>query len=131
MKTILIALATTLLASAGCRERPTTVDDDDRPVAGKPVEITDHDDDFVQTRTSYETSIRERLDRLSTRIDQLESRADAAGHDAAIKLRAQRDELSARAKEIANQTETGWDRFEGDLSRAVDQLEHDVDQLVD
>jgi len=127
MKTALFALTIALLGVSGCRERATSMDDGDRPVPmGKYV-----DDDFVQTRTTFETTVRERLERLDTRIDQLESRTDAAGHDAAIKLRARRDELSSRLDDIGQQTETGWDRFQSEMSRSLDELEHEVDTLVD
>ena len=131
MKTIMVVLTAALLGGAGCRQRTTNVDDDERVSAGKPVERSTGDDDFIESKRSFETSVDERLDRLSVRIDQLESRADAAGHDAAVKMRARRDELAAKAKDIGHQAEAGWDQFEANLSHAVDDLEHDVDQLVD
>lgn len=127
MKTALFALSIALLGVSGCRERATSMDDGDRPIVmGKSV-----DDDFVQTRTTFETTVRDRLERLDTRIDQLESRTDAAGHDAAIKLRARRDDLSSRLDDIGRQTETSWDRFEAEMSNSLDELEHEVDTLVD
>jgi len=128
MKTILIGVAATLLGTAACRGRPGTIDDDERVTAGKPVAI---DDDFIQTKSTYRTTTEERLHRLKTRIDQLESRTDPAGHSAAVQLRARMDELGRRVKKIENQSEAGWDRFESETSKTLDQLEQDIDRLVD
>jgi hypothetical protein len=134
MRTHFAAIAFALLGIAGCRENVTT--ETDRVGVGKPVESpqsvtgTEHDDDFIQTRSSFEKSTRERLDRLDARIDQLESRADSAGHNAAVQLRDMRDRIAQRLSEIGTQTEAGWDRFEADLSRSVDDLERDVDRML-
>jgi hypothetical protein len=128
MKTILLAVLAALLGTASCRERPANVDDDERVTAGKPIET---DDDFIQTRTTYATMMSERLDRLDARIDRLDSRTDPAGHSAAIQLRARRDELAARLQPIENQGEAGWDQFEAETTKALDQLEQDVDRLID
>jgi hypothetical protein len=127
MKTILLAVTAALLGTAACRERPSSIDDDDRVTAGKPVET---DDDFIQTRSTYRTTMSERLERLDGRIDQMDSRSDPAGHSASIQLRARRDELANRLKQIENQSESGWDRFEADTTKAIDQLEQDVDRLI-
>jgi hypothetical protein len=128
MKTMLLAVATMLLGTAACRERPTNIDDDNRVTAGKPVET---DDDFIQTRSNYQSTMSERLERLDARIDQLDSRTDPAGHSASMQLRARRDELSNRMKQIENQSESGWDGFQAETTRAIDQLEQDVDRLID
>ncbi len=102
--------------------------DDDRVTAGKPIAT---DDDFIQTRTAYQTTTEERLHRIESRIDQLESRTDPAGHSAAVQLRARVDELGKRLKQIENQTESAWDRFEADTSKSLDQLEQDLDRMID
>jgi hypothetical protein len=128
MKPILLAVLAALLGTASCRQRPSSVDHDDRVTAGKPVEL---DDDFIQTRTAYQTSMRERLDRLDARIDQLDSRTDPAGHSASIQLRARKNQLADRVKHIENQSEPGWDAFERETTKALDQLEQDVDRLTD
>lgn len=127
MKTILVLAAAALLGTAACRERPSTINDD-RVTAGKPIAA---DDDFIQTRTAYQTTTEERLHRLESRIDQLESRTDPAGHSAAVQLRARIDEIENRLQQIQNQTESGWDRFEAETSRSLDQLEQDLDRMVD
>jgi hypothetical protein len=151
MKTQLIACGLALLGSAACREKPSTYETGQLGV-GKPVESSTtkgtmpppveparpgdidtpaaHDDDFIQTRSSFETTTRERLNRLDARIDQLESRTDSAGHNAAVRLRLMRDELLQRLKAAEDQTEAGWDRFEREVSDGVDELERDVDRLL-
>lgn len=121
MRCVPLLLSLSLLAPlAGCRERPTNRDDDGVSV-GKPVE---HDDDFIQTRTSFETNARERLDRLSTRIEEL-------GSDANAHLRAERDALAKRLDGTDEQLEAGWDRFEAETRGALERLELEVDRAVD
>jgi TolA-binding protein len=127
MKTILLAILAGLLGTASCRQQTSNMDDDGRATAAKPVET---DDDFIQTRTTYANTMRERLDRLDARIDQLDSKTDPAGHSASIQLRARRDELAKRLKQVENQSESGWDRFESETTKATDQLEQDVDRLI-
>jgi hypothetical protein len=95
---------------------------------GKPIAA---DDDFIQTRTAYQTTAEERIHRIESRIDQLESRTDPAGHAAAVQLRARVEEISNRLGQIENQTESGWDRFEADTSNSLDQLEQDLDRMID
>lgn len=128
MKTILVFAGAALIGTAACRERPSSMDNDDRVTAGKPIA---DDDDFIQTRTAYQTTTEERLHRIESRIDRLESRTDPAGHSAAVQLRARVDELGDRVEQIQNQTESGWDRFEADTTRSLDQLEQDLDRMVD
>jgi hypothetical protein len=138
MRTQFAAIAFALLGIAGCRQEVST--ETDRVGVGKPVESTvespqsvtgtEHDDDFIQTRSSFEKSTRERLDRLDARIDQLESRADSAGHNAAVQLRNMRDNIAKRLSEARKQSESGWDRFSSEVSKSVDDLEQDVDRLL-
>ncbi len=135
MTTYLLAMTLALLGTAACRERPST--ETDNLGVGKPTEqlqtqtvSAEHDDDFIQTRSSFEKSMQERMTRLDTHIDQLESRTDAAGHDAAVRLRSMRDRLGDRLSEARTQSEAGWDRFESEMSRSVDELERDVEQLL-
>lgn len=125
--TFLISVA--LLAGA-CRER---VDDPDRNDFRKPVETvtvektTVVDDDFVTTRTTYETHSRERLSRIDAKIRELEARGEAAASKAAAELRVRRDQLSSRLQTVGQQAKAGWDQFEADMSRSFDELERDLD----
>jgi hypothetical protein len=124
MKTVMLLLIAALGSSA-CRDRANTEYD---VTVTKTVE---HDDDFVQTRTTYETSARERLNRLNARIDELGQRADARAQDAAARLRVERDALASKLDRASQQAEAGWDAFESDVSRSFDKLESDIRASVD
>ena len=135
MRKQVAAIAFALLGIAACREN-TTMETDQLGV-GKPIasarqgpRTEEHDDDFIQTRSSFEKSTQERLDRIDDRIDQLESRTDSAGHNTAVQLRTMRDNIAERLSEVGRQTEAGWDRFEAEMSRSVDELEQDIDRLL-
>lgn len=133
-RTYIGAIACSLLSMAACQERPTM--ETDNVGVGKTIERPEtvtappQDDDFIQTRSSFEKSLQERLDRVDMRLEQLESRTDAAGHEAAVRLRTMRADIAERLSEVGRQTETGWDRFEADVSRTADELELDLDQLL-
>lgn len=102
------------------------------PSAGETAEPTvSADDDFLQTRTTFRTTMRERLSRLDERLERLEDRTDAEARDAAARLRATRDELSSRIETIDDRAESGWDEFRSDVSRSFDQLERNVDAALE
>ena len=110
MRTLLVAA----LLFTGCRERVAT--DDDRVSTSKPVE---HDDDFVQTRASFQTRMRARLEQLNAEIRDL-------GDDASVRLRAERDELALRIEKIDEQGEMAWDAFREELEGAFDDVEREL-----
>jgi hypothetical protein len=105
-----------LLLLAACQSRP----DGSSPSAGsKVVETQPADDDFVQTRTSFEQRARARLQRLDARINEL-------GNDASVHLRAQREQLAADIEEIDETGEAAWDNFRAGFERTFDNVERDL-----
>lgn len=157
MKKLIILLSAALVSTVACRDRARDVGEKDiemrkpvettieepaerapepvpPPAAPAPTETVEPtvsaDDDFIQTRMNYQTTVRERLNRLDAKLDQLEDRVDAASRDAAARLRATWDQLASRINTIGEQAETGWDRFQSEMSRTFDQLEREVDDAL-
>lgn len=131
MKTLLLVAMAAALAG-GCRERsePGEGVEVQRPVERGPVEPETTDDDFVQTRETYETQARERLARIDARIRELADRGEAKAEAAAEELRVQRDRLAEELDELGEQTKPAWDRFEAKVTKGFDELERRLDQVT-
>ncbi|NVB77665.1 MAG: hypothetical protein HOV81_04660 [Kofleriaceae bacterium] len=129
MSKLWIVLAAILASGSACRdtERSPTESVEVR----KPVESssprTDSEHEFANVRSSYETAMRERLNKIDADIAGLATSADRATQETAAKLRAQRDALAKKLDTIGYQAKTGWDEFQAGVTRDLDQLEDDVD----
>lgn len=104
-----------LLLLASCQTRS----DGDSPSTGAKV-VESHDDDFLQTRSSFQQRMRVRLQQLDTRIDEL-------GNDTPVHVRAQRERLAADIDAVTTQGETTWDAFRASVERMFDSVERDLD----
>ncbi|HEY5945195.1 MAG TPA: hypothetical protein VIV40_06880 [Kofleriaceae bacterium] len=120
--TKLLAIVTTALLATACRDR---VDRDDRPRYSKTSQTAD--DDFAHTRTTYSRQINDRLQKLDERIHELAAKGTVKAREAADRLRAERDRLAPKVDEVGHQAKEGWDRFESEVSRGFDKLEHELD----
>lgn len=121
MTRLLIVLTSALLATSACRDRADT----EHTRFGKATETAN--DDFAHTRNTFDTHARERLSRIDARIRELEARGETKGRQMLPELRAKRDEAARELAEIGRETKAGWDRFESDLSRRLDEIERELD----
>ena len=81
---------------------------------------------LAQARANYVTAMRERLAAIDAKIGQLEARADAKVKDAAITLRARRNELANKVDSAEKRADSEWDRFRSDLDDTFKKVEADV-----
>lgn len=107
MRTLLLMV----ILAGGCKDRPAYED----PAAGAKV-VQAPDDDFRQTRLSFQTRARARLAQLDARITEM-------GEDASVHVRAQRDELAKRVDQISEQGESRWDDFRAVVEDKFDEIE--------
>jgi hypothetical protein len=127
MRNLLVVL-TLAAAAGGCRERADVGVDDNRVEVRKTTETSETaDEDFIHTRTTYETHTRDRLARIDARIRELAERGEVKAEAAAEELRVQRDKLAKQLERVGEQAKPAWDRFEAEVSRGIDELEHKLD----
>jgi hypothetical protein len=136
MKHLITLLSATLLATTACRESPSRVTGTDNTELRKPVEAPagvttrEHDDDFIQTRSHFETTARHRLDSVRAKLREAGTKTNAAARDAELRLRAEAERLENRLDTVDDRAEEGWDRFRSEVSTGLDRLEHEVDRLL-
>jgi hypothetical protein len=136
MKHLITLLSTTLLATTACRESPSRVTGTDDTQLRKPVEVPEgvtpraHDDDFIQTRSHFETTARRRLDEVRAKLREAGNRTNTAARDAELRLRAEAERLERRLDTVDDRAEQGWDRFRSEVSTSLERLEHEVDRLL-
>lgn len=107
-------LVAALLLATGCRDRVEM--HVDRTDMRKPVEA---DDDFTQTRAHVQSQMRDRLARMSARINEM-------GHDASVHLRAQRDQLAMEIEKLDERGEMEWDETRSELERSFTEVEREL-----
>jgi len=110
------ALMFAVLLATGCQSRP----ESGQTSSAKLVES---DDDFLQTRSSYQQQARARLERIDQRIDQ---RIDERGSAASVRLRALRDALATTIERIDEQPESGWDDYRAQVEDAIGNVEREL-----
>lgn len=121
---VLILAATT----GGCRERADVDVESDRVEARKTTEASQTaDEDFEQSRQTYQLKARDRLAAIDARIRELAARGEAKAEAAAQELRVQRDRLATELEKAGDQAKPHWDRFESSMQRAFDDLENRLD----
>jgi chromosome segregation ATPase len=94
-------------------------------------ELNQAQSELAQARERFSVAAKQRLHNIDNRIRELEARTDAAAKDAAVRLRARRDELANRLSATGAQAEAGWENFKKDVDDSFDKLEKDIDDALD
>ncbi len=85
----------------------------------------------AQAHANYIAALRDRLAKVDMKIRELEARTDAKSKDAAIALKARRDQLKTRIDTTGAETEAQWEEFKDDTGKVIDELEKDLDKHLD
>ena len=109
-----------------------TVEHDPPTESGAAVEprVKDADHDWVNVRARFETTSRERMEKLDARIQELEQSANESARQTAQALRRERDELAMRIEQVRDQTKPKWDAFQSDVEQTFQRLEKRLDDAV-
>jgi phage shock protein A len=78
-------------------------------------------------RARYQAAAKDRLQRIDTRIAELEARGDAKSHETAMKLKEHRNELSTKLDKIGETTDASWNQFKADADSQFETIERDLD----
>src|SRR6266540_1694724 len=123
MRTILwsTVLSIALVGSVGCRkneadkvkaaeknvdEQRQDVRDEQKDVEKQKAELGEAQRDLAKARADFDRTARERLNRIDSKIAQLEAKGDEKSRKAAADLRVRRDQASARLNDINTRTES-------------------------
>jgi predicted nucleic acid-binding Zn-ribbon protein len=86
--------------------------------------------DLVAAKEKYSVTVKDRLAKIDIRIHELEQRTDAKSKQAAIDLKARRDQLSTRLGTMQDRAAADWDAFTKDVDNSFDKLESDVNDAL-
>lgn len=91
-----------------------------------------------KSKEEYQRKMRDALERVDDRIDELEDRAREGGAEARARVRDQVQELKQKRTELSNRLEKGrpatedaWNEVKSGVSRAADDLQRALDQFRD
>jgi chromosome segregation ATPase len=87
--------------------------------------------DLNAAKEKYAVTLKDRLSKLDIKINELEQRADAKSHQAAVDLKARRDALATKTDQIKDRTAADWDAFTKNVDDSFDKLESDVNDALD
>jgi DNA anti-recombination protein RmuC len=86
--------------------------------------------DLAQARDRYALAAKQRLSNFDTKLTQIEAKADASAKDAAVKLRARRDQIASQLSAIGAQSQQDWDAFKKNVDDSFDKLDKDADDAI-
>jgi chromosome segregation ATPase len=85
----------------------------------------------AQAHANYVATLRDRLAKIDMKLQQLDARTDAKSKDAAIALRARRDQLQTSINAAGTKSESQWEQFKQDTGEVFKDLEEDIDDALD
>jgi BMFP domain-containing protein YqiC len=92
--------------------------------------MNDAEHEWVNIRSRFEQTSRDRMAKLDARIQELEQSASESAHMTAQELRRDRDELAMRIEQVRDQTKPAWDEFQADVEQSFQRLEKRLDDAV-
>lgn len=86
--------------------------------------------DLQSAKDKYSIAVKDRLAKIDIRIHELEMKTDAKSKDALTSLRNRRQEMSTRVDGIKDHAAADWDAFTKDVDNSFDKLENDVNDAL-
>lgn len=87
-------------------------------------------------KTEYQKKMRAQLDQWNAKLDQLQARADQKAAEGKIEvyreidhLRAKRDEMAGKLKELEEAGEGSWEGLKATISEAAEKFKYTLDDL--
>jgi DNA repair exonuclease SbcCD ATPase subunit len=100
--------------------------DDETALAAKRQQLGSARETLVEARATYTTAVNARLSKLDATLATLATRTDAASKDAAVGLRARREQLAVKVSAMSATPEQDWAAYTKDVDTTFDAIERDA-----
>ena len=95
------------------------------------------DEQFAQDRAELRRDIEETIDKIDTRIEELQGSMENAGdtleaqsNETLENLRDRKDELQDKLDEMGNTTKSEWEQFKGEVNDIIDDVEGEYEDIT-
>jgi chromosome segregation ATPase len=112
------------------RKTETDKDSTNKDINGAQADLQAAKADLTAAKEKYSSALKDRMQKLDIKIDELEKRTDAKSHQVAADLKARRDALSAKTADIKDRTAADWDAFTKNVDDEFDRLDKDANDAL-